>query len=140
MRLMQPLSAQVRSGLHEWDSHMPNMTVSDWAYPMHGAWAAVCLHRANSPYASRLIDSLLQLCVLLYVFGFCLLPRQFAQEKASKSEGAMGKEYVPLQTGQVQHGEGRPIIRDAGNSKVRDERGDVVSDTGEDRVPLLRGD
>ncbi|KAL1712478.1 hypothetical protein EV715DRAFT_277962 [Schizophyllum commune] len=112
--------AQVRSGLHEWDSHMPSMMVSDWAYPMHGAWAA--------------------LCVLLYVVGFCLLPRQFAQERASKSEGAMGKEYVPLQTGQVERGEGRPIIGDAGNSKVRDKRGDAVSDSGEDRVPLLRGD
>ncbi|KAL1726556.1 hypothetical protein EV714DRAFT_219044 [Schizophyllum commune] len=112
--------AQVRSGLHEWDSHMPNMMVSDWAYPMHGAWAA--------------------LCVLLYVVGFCLLPRQFAQEGASKSEGAMGKEYVPLQTGHVERGEGRPIIGDAGNSKVRDERGDAVSDNEEVRVPLLRED
>ncbi|KAI5822612.1 hypothetical protein K523DRAFT_256669 [Schizophyllum commune Tattone D] len=112
--------AQVRSGLHEWDSHMPSMMVSDWAYPMHGAWVA--------------------LCVLLYVVGFCLLPRQFAQERASKSEGAMGKEYVPLQTGQVERGEGRPIIGDAGNSKVRDERGDAVSDNEDVRIPLLRGE
>ena len=107
IRLTQALPAQVRSGLHEWDSHMPSMMVSDWAYPMHGAWAAVCLKRADFPYASRLIDSSLQLCVLLYVIGSCLLPRQFAQEEASNSEGAMGKEYVPLQTGHVERGEGR---------------------------------
>ena len=119
---------------------MPNMMVSDWAYPMHGAWAAVCLNRADFPYASRLIDSSLQLCVMLYVVGFCLLPRQFAQERASKSEGAMGKDYVPLETGHVERGEGLPITGNARNTKVRVERGDAVSDNEEVRVPLLQGD
>ncbi|TRM59146.1 hypothetical protein BD626DRAFT_509265 [Schizophyllum amplum] len=69
---------QVRSGLHEWDSHMPETLLPGWAYDAHGLWAAVC--------------------VIIYLLGLFLLRRQFAQEQAmfGRSRDAHDEEDIVL--------------------------------------------
>ncbi|KAL1745204.1 hypothetical protein HDZ31DRAFT_63383 [Schizophyllum fasciatum] len=111
---------QLRSGLHEWDSHMPGMPLRRSAYAVHAVWAGFC--------------------IFAYLAGLCLLPRQFAQEKSKTEQKQVAhKEYFVLENDVDTADDIRPS-NDGEMARPRRsiEQGNAIFGNEEVHIPLLR--